>query len=383
MSQKANYFKLGLFVIIGMAFGVAGLIVFGVGTYFHQGVLVETYLDESVQGLEVGSPVKYRGVHVGSVESIQLGSEVYRDIGAENMVEGFGRYVYVLMRLDKEALHGRDRVIDQTFLDKRAGEGMRIRLTQLGITGIAYLGIDFFDPEEDRPLEISWHAQNLYLPSAPSLIAKVSTSVETVFQTLESIDVGSISDNLNKVLILISHQADPSQADTLGARLKDLLGNLAAISKGLEKITSDPALGSILANTATTVESARELVDLMKENIVTLVRDLGESSRNLQQISHDIQKLTSDGNLKTGLADFSVSMGNLEEASRNVPEAMTRLNTVLIQVNNLVSRQGSQIEAILENLEHIARNLNEITQNARKDPGGVFLNEPPPRRVKK
>ena len=45
--------------------------------FFRKKALVETYIDESVQGLDVGSPVKFRGVPVGRVEQISLTSAEY------------------------------------------------------------------------------------------------------------------------------------------------------------------------------------------------------------------------------------------------------------------------------------------------------------------
>src|SRR5581483_1804838 len=66
--NRLSYFKVGVFVIVAVVIGVAGVLVLGLGAVFQKKSLVETYIDESVQGLDVGSPVKFRGVPVGSVE---------------------------------------------------------------------------------------------------------------------------------------------------------------------------------------------------------------------------------------------------------------------------------------------------------------------------
>ena len=70
MSQKANYFKLGLFVIGAVAAGVAVLLIVGTGAWFKSRTTIETYFNESVQGLETGAPVKYRGATIGKVTKI-------------------------------------------------------------------------------------------------------------------------------------------------------------------------------------------------------------------------------------------------------------------------------------------------------------------------
>jgi len=67
MSAQANFFKIGVFVIGGVLTLVLLLLVLGSGQWFQSKVAIETYLNESVQGLEVGSKVRYRGVVVGEV----------------------------------------------------------------------------------------------------------------------------------------------------------------------------------------------------------------------------------------------------------------------------------------------------------------------------
>src|SRR6202049_3662126 len=70
MSAQANFFKLGLFVIGATVVLILLLLILGSGRWFQSKVAIETYLNESAQGLEVGSKVKYRGVVVGEVTKI-------------------------------------------------------------------------------------------------------------------------------------------------------------------------------------------------------------------------------------------------------------------------------------------------------------------------
>ena len=72
MSQKANYFKLGLFVIGAVVAGVAVLLIIGTGRWLKPRAVMETYFNESVQGLDIGSKMKYRGVVIGEVTRISF-----------------------------------------------------------------------------------------------------------------------------------------------------------------------------------------------------------------------------------------------------------------------------------------------------------------------
>src|SRR5918992_3542296 len=87
--RKLGYFKIGLFVISAILIGISGVIALGLGSIFQKKNLSETYIEESVQGLDVGSPVKFRGVSIGKVEQITLTSVEYRT-----------RHRYVLVRFD-------------------------------------------------------------------------------------------------------------------------------------------------------------------------------------------------------------------------------------------------------------------------------------------
>jgi ABC-type transporter Mla subunit MlaD len=67
MSQKPSYFKIGLFVIAACLLLALGIIIFGGGKFFEKKFTVETYFDQSVQGLNVGAALKFQGVQIGNV----------------------------------------------------------------------------------------------------------------------------------------------------------------------------------------------------------------------------------------------------------------------------------------------------------------------------
>src|SRR6516164_4973921 len=70
--KQVNPTALGLFLVVGLAFAVGGVILFSSGTIFHPVVKDVLYFDGSLKGLEVGAPVKFRGVTIGKVEQILI-----------------------------------------------------------------------------------------------------------------------------------------------------------------------------------------------------------------------------------------------------------------------------------------------------------------------
>ena len=72
MARQSTNLFIGLFVILGVVLGVVAIIWVGATSYFQKGDTYISYFDESVQGLQVDSSVKFRGVEVGRVEAIKL-----------------------------------------------------------------------------------------------------------------------------------------------------------------------------------------------------------------------------------------------------------------------------------------------------------------------
>src|SRR5262249_4921654 len=138
--ESARYFKIGLFVIAAIVLAVIGVVVLGGGVFFEKTNLIETYIDESVQGLDVGSPMRFRGVLVGKGEQIPLTSPEYKP-----------RRRYVLVRA------GISSDIFQFPLSDPASpvflteieRGLRVRLAPQGLTGTAYLEADYLDPTQN------------------------------------------------------------------------------------------------------------------------------------------------------------------------------------------------------------------------------------------
>ncbi len=180
MAVGTNYWKIGLFVILGGAALVALLLVVGAKSWNKETVQYVTYFDESVQGLEIGAPVKYRGVTIGAVELVNMASD--------------RQLVSVQMAMDVNTTGG--------LLDGAAhvgGSVVRTQLAQAGLTGQRFVLIDLFDaakhPERPLPFPVPEH----YVPSVPSTLAQIENAVvqtsdqlpmiaERAAHTLEKID---------------------------------------------------------------------------------------------------------------------------------------------------------------------------------------------------
>src|SRR5438309_11914102 len=139
MSAPTNRWKLGAFVVGTVVIGVAAAIVLTAETMRVAAVTYTSYFDEAVTGLEVGSPVRYRGVKIGNVSAI----DVAPDQRHVEVIYSLG--VKVLSRL---GLAGTSRGKETRILIPPA---LRVQIASTGLTGTKYLQLDFFDTRRTPP----------------------------------------------------------------------------------------------------------------------------------------------------------------------------------------------------------------------------------------
>ena len=72
MSKPANKTMIGLFVVGAIVLVVVAIGVLGSGKLFKESIPYVMVFEGSVKGLNVGAPVMFRGVKIGSVTSIRM-----------------------------------------------------------------------------------------------------------------------------------------------------------------------------------------------------------------------------------------------------------------------------------------------------------------------
>src|SRR5579863_3446765 len=86
MAAPTNHWKLGLFVVLGVVAGIGSIAALGARGLRKDTVTYQSYFDESVQGLDVGSAVKFRGVTIGSVSAIDIAPD-HRHVAVQCQLE--------------------------------------------------------------------------------------------------------------------------------------------------------------------------------------------------------------------------------------------------------------------------------------------------------
>ena len=116
-TTATNHWKLGLFVLLAVVALLGALFWLGARRFHRESFAAVSYFDESVQGLDVGSPVKFRGVTVGTVAEITIAPD-RRHVQVTSNI-----YLDALVRL---GLRTRAPRSDEEFIDPR----VRVQLRQ-------------------------------------------------------------------------------------------------------------------------------------------------------------------------------------------------------------------------------------------------------------
>jgi phospholipid/cholesterol/gamma-HCH transport system substrate-binding protein/paraquat-inducible protein B len=345
--ENVSYFKIGLFVIGAIIIGLIGVIMLGGEKFFEKRNIIETYLDESVQGLDVGSPVKFRGVQVGNVEEITLSGAEYQT-----------RRRYVLVRV------GISRNVFEFSLSNPADpgfraeieRGLRVRLAPQGLTGQAYLEADYLDPEQNPPLEIDWEPYYPYVPSARSRFTQIAETVERILRNVEQIDIQRLIATMENSLNTIDKLVSGVNFDTFGVQVSTLLAELRETNRQFRQVVAAPELKNAVTDAAAAASGARQIIERADKPLTQLLTDLPRASESINRMLTRLDAVTGD-----------------------LPQTTSQLLQTLRQLNRLINTQQQQIQATLENIRAVTENVKDFADESRRYPSQVIFGAPPPR----
>jgi phospholipid/cholesterol/gamma-HCH transport system substrate-binding protein len=336
MSSKAQYFKIGAFILSAVTIIVVAIVALSAGKWFNN-VYWESYFDESVQGLAIGAPIKYRGVQVGTVDKIAfVGDEYGSELSKEDLLR-YGRYVVVSGSGQQMAVH----LTEEQRKAERASSilaGLRVRLVSQGVTGVVYLEADYRDPTEYPAMEVPWTPRREYFPSAPSTVTVLGTALHNIARNLERADIHKVISDLDTLVLDVTKMVRETDLQEVSRQAGQMLVEFKAVAQQVRRLVESEEFKSMIADAASTVKGTRALI-----------------------------------------VDLSQASKQIKNASDTFPETFIRLQRSVRRVDTLLATKSEDFEATLENLRVVSENLREVTDHAKRYPAQVLLGEPPPR----
>jgi ABC-type transporter Mla subunit MlaD len=330
--SRGLYLRVGGLVLAGLALTVGFVLFFTANRFGRSATIYETYLRESVQGLDVGSAVRYRGVAIGRVTEIGLVTAEYR-VPDRTTFGAVFQLVFVRFAVDIA------KAGEVPSIDEAVSLGLRVRIAAQGITGVNYLELDFLDPGRFPPREVPWEPRYPYVPAVPSTVAQVQNAAENLLQKLQSVDLAGLLDNTIGLIAELRGQLREGDAAIALREAASLVRSLRAQAEGADL----PALASELRGTAA---DARALL----------------TSRETQQ----------------AVANAAAAMAELRGVVARLPNTVATLDGSLRNVRGATTDLQAELGPILRDLRAAVANLRDTTEQLRRYPSQAILGAPPP-----
>ena len=319
MATRKTKLAVGLFVSIGFVLAIGIIIWLGTSHFLEKGRFYVTYFDESVQGLDVDSPVKYRGVFIGRVADISVAPD---------------------SKLIKVTLH-----IES---GQKLGENIVAQLRSVGITGSMFVELD--QRKEDEPDQsplLSFPSEHPIIASKPSEVRGFIGGFEQILNQIKALDLEEISTQIKATLDNINQSVND-------ANLKRVSQTIDSSFVRMEQILADERWNKVLASAETAGQSLNNL--------------LGKADRTLARVQGIV--IGKEAAITAGLENFNRAMENanilLSDGTSLVRSTDASLSVLM---HHLV--------IAAQNLEMASDNLNQLMELLADQPSQLLFGEPP------
>lgn len=236
MKTKISPSLVGLFVLGAFALAAIALLSFGGVNFFSKPQRFVCYFNETIQGLDLGSPVKLRGVRVGRVVDINVRYDADRDINE----------VAVVCELSRNMITDTsDKMIDvsnKAVLQEMVDHGLRAQLGVLGLaTGLLYVELNFYDTAEYPLDQRTPDPRGLYVPAVPSAISEFQASLSEILSDLKRVDFANVSKEAKGLLVDLRRQVNKIE-------VKDLITEWTRAAQSVQRLADSPELKGAMAN---------------------------------------------------------------------------------------------------------------------------------------
>ena len=304
----------------------------GSSSLWSQNTRFILFFDQSVNGLNEGSMVKFRGVPVGSVERIMI------------RVDGQdpdSTAIPVIIKIDRSRLANHlgvvNDVLDPSFIRDSINRGLVAELSlESFITGQLFVELSFDRQRSpDMATHIGDESEWTAIPTLSSSLDQITDDTADIIADLSEVDLDRLSDNINRVL--------------------------ENTAKVLEGIDSEGISRSITA--------AADSVSGFIES--------GELAKTLQSVQATLEQISSTAaslDLERGpLA------GKLESWTVSLTTSLAELQQLSARTSQLMAPDGSlryELETMLRELSRASRSIRMLADYLEENPNSILTGRP-------
>lgn len=333
MKTKMNPALVGVFVLGALALGVAALLTFGGVSFFSKPQRFIVYFDESIQGLDLGSPVKLRGVRVGRVVDLNVR---YDNKTNQSVVAVVCEVSRNMMRDEKGVEID---VSNREELQKLADQGLSAQLGVLGLaTGLLFVELDFADTHNVPPVAMPpADSRYVLVPAMPSAIAEAQASITEILANLKRVDFPGLSKDIRALLV-------DTRAKINTIDLTQVTAEWTKAGAAVTALTESPEIKQTFANLNTAIDS-------LKVTMAGVDKQVGPAGEQLTAVLEQA---------KTTLKTFQEAAAN----ARNFISAQSGL--------------GEEATRSLIQLSEAAMSVQRLTEFLERNPSALITGRKTP-----
>ena len=330
MSKPVNKTMIGAFVLGAVVLAVVAIVLFGSGRFFRETEEWISFFPGSVKGLDVGSPVKFRGVQVGEVKEIIVNFDPFElsvniPVIYEVLPDRF-RYIGPRTVVDDEELH---RAL--------VSQGLRAQLEmQSLVTGQLMINLDFFP---DRPAEF-FGVENAALSKRMQSwqeIPTLPTTMQQLEKTLAEIDFKKIAEDVRRAM------------------------------DGIAQLVTSPELQSTVKEINETIIAIKAMVQNVDSKIDPLATRIDETLVEARDGFGDARRVINE--------QAGPMLAKFRQAAESAQTALDQANTTLKSIENLAD-EGTQlrfeISAALEEVSAASRSVRVLADFLEQHPDAIL-----------
>jgi paraquat-inducible protein B len=322
MSQKANPTLIGAFVFGAIVIAIGAVLFFGSANLFARKQLFETYFQQTVNGLAVGSNVKYKGVTVGKVTRVQLkfqGADeapvvrVIYEINTDNLLNKYG------LSIDLSDRKRHEKAVDNGFRAKLDFESL--------ISGQLFIALDFYKDAAAPVLHANDNNADIFeIPPQPSDIDAILADLTKAIGNIGSVDFASLAKELQGVLKSADAAIVSLHLDQLGPSIDKAANSISNLANG----------------------------DQVKSALVSVRESFDQLTATLKSLNPAV------GDLKPTLDQAKAALTNLQKSTAQLDQILKPDSSLRYQLDSSLSEISSAATAIQQLSDFLQRHPNSI-----------------------
>jgi paraquat-inducible protein B len=331
VKTKVSPAAVGIFMIGALALGLIGLLSFGSLSLFSKPHRFMVYFDESIHGLDLGSPVKLRGVRVGRVVDLAVN---YEDVANKSVV---AVTCELTRNVITDAKGASQKIAGPADIQAMVDHGLRAQLGVLGLaTGLLFVELDFEEHPHTPAPKPDPAQKYVVIPAMASAISEYQASISEILSDLRKVDFAGISQDTKTLLATANRKLD--EADVKG--LSDKVG--------------------AAADAVTTFVNSPEA----KQTFLNLNAALTDLRVVLARIDGNVGPISAE--LKQTLADAQAALKSLDATAATTQRFIAAQGSVGDEATGAL-RQLADAAAALERLaDAITRNPSSLIVGKKK-----------------